>query len=416
MTSATAGKAASFLERNRFIVCFVLLNALAGLSVGVAKITTSLYALALNATATQLSLIAGAQSVGVLAMSMPIGVLVDQFGPKRLFMIGSFLAGLGYILVPAVHSPVYLAVCSMLVSFCMPCRFVSMNAVFMQQLDKVGVARAGWFRGTHMIGFFLLGPVAAVAILAQAGFTGTYWLIALSFVATAALGPVVMNHYQRPAGPGRKLTVAELAAQFALMWQDRELRGVCVIEFATQAINQFYTFFIVAIAIKEYGFASGTAAGLVSAQGAAFVLALFTLGALVPRLGQQRFYLASFATTAVALLVLGLSRVPALLWVGGLCLGLGLGMLQTVNISRFAAIGARAGRGSIAGINAFVGPSGSLAGSIVGGVLGSWLGLQAVFLMFVPLFIVFGWRLVTRAMSPLPVPAGLPAVQLESET
>ncbi|MES2205884.1 MAG: MFS transporter [Pseudomonadota bacterium] len=385
-----------FFERNRFILAFVVLNAIAGMSVGVAKITTSLYAVALNASALELSLIAGVQSVGVLLMSMPVGVLVDQYGPKRLFMAGSLLGGVGYLLLSRAQAPLPLALGSLFVSFCMPSRFVSMNAVFMQQLEKVGVARAGWLRGTHMIGFFLIGPALAVSIIHSVNYSGTYLLIALSFVLTAALSPYVTSHYQRSAASARKLSFVSLKAQFNALFSDRELVQISAIEFSCQAINQYYTFFIVAIAINHYGFSAHTAASLVSVQGAVFILALFTLGGWVQRLGVLRAYQLSFTVMGIALLLLGVCQKPEWLWVGGGCLGLGSGLLQTVNISRFATIGARIGRGSVAGINAFAGPSGSLMGGVLGGMVGQMLGLQKTFLLFIPVLLglsmVIRWR------------------------
>ncbi len=381
-----------FIERNRFILAFVVLNAIAGMSVGVAKITTSLHAVALNASPLELSLIAGVQSVGVLLMSMPIGVLVDQYGPRKLFMVGSLLGGLGYLIISRVQAPLPLALGALFVSFCMPSRFVSMNAVFMQQLEKVGIARAGWFRGTHMIGFFLIGPVLAVSIIQAVSYSGTYLLIALSFVATAALSPYVTKHYVRTEGSIRMLSLASLKAQFNALFRDKELLGVSAIEFSCQAINQYYTFFIVAVAINGYGFSAHTAASLVSIQGAVFILALFTLGPWVQYLGLQRAYQVSFLMIGISLMLLGLCHRPEWLWIGGGCLGLGSGLLQTVNISRFAAIGARIGRGSAAGINAFAGPSGSLVGSVVGGMLGQVLGFQKAFLMFIPMHSCL-WRI-----------------------
>lgn len=56
-----------------------------------AQITTSLYAVKLGASGTMLALIAGAQSIGVLVMSLPVGVLVDRFGPRRPFLVGTTL-------------------------------------------------------------------------------------------------------------------------------------------------------------------------------------------------------------------------------------------------------------------------------------------------------------------------------------
>lgn len=382
-----------FLARHRFLLWFVLLNALAGLGVGVAKITTSLYGLQLQASASMLGVIAAAQSIGVLLMGIPAGVLVDQIGPLRLFAVGSMLAGGLYFAVPLLPDVAWLALCTALISFCMPSRFVSMNAVFMQQLEQVGASRAGWFRGSHMIGFFLLGPLAAVSIVHLVGIGSTFQLIGVSFFATILIAPAVMRHYCRHPAHVRKLSLGELRSQFRLMWRDAELAQVCLIEFFAQAVLMYYTFFIVALAIKQFGCSPADAASLVSVQGAVFVTVLFSLGGLMNRFSPRQLYLNSFAVVIAALLLLGFTRWAGLLWLGGACLGLGLGLLQTVNINRFAQIGARAGRGSVAGINAFVGPSGGFVGSLLGGWLGQLFGLQMIFLLLAPVFLLFGWRL-----------------------
>ncbi|UXY16057.1 MFS transporter [Chitiniphilus purpureus] len=391
----------AFLERHRFLLAFVLLSSLAGLSVGVAKVATSLYALHLAASDFELSLIAGAQSIGILVMGMPIGVLVDQLGPLRLFAFGSVSAGLLYLVTPWLPVPLLLALTAVLVSFCMPCRFVSLNAVFMQQLDKVGVAKAGWFRGTHMIGFFLLGPALAASLIGAVDYVGTYTLVGLLFFATAALAPQVMRHYTPAAGA--VLSVAAVLDQFTLLRRDRELAGISLIEFASQAANQYYGFFIVVIALRQFGFSAGAAASLVTLQGSLFVFALFTLGALLQRTGEYRFYQASFALIAAALAMLGLGHTAVWLWLGAAVLGLGLGMLQTVNISRFARASARLGRGRVAGINAFAGPAGGLAGCVLGGWSGQVFGLQSAFVLLSPVFLLFGcrmWRQARRAPAP----------------
>ncbi|WP_148716133.1 MFS transporter [Chitinolyticbacter meiyuanensis] len=399
----------NFIDRHRFLLAFVLLSSLAGLSVGVAKVATSLYALHLAASDIELSLIAGAQSAGILLMSMPIGVLVDQLGPLKLFTFGSVSAGLLYLLTPLLPVPLLLALTAVLISFCMPCRFVSLNAVFMQQLDQVGVAKAGWFRGTHMIGFFLLGPALAVALIAAVDYFGTYALVGLSFFATAALAPLVMRHYTPAAG--RTLSVAAVREQFALLKEDRELARISLIEFVSQAANQYYGFFIVVIALRQFDFSASAAASLVTVQGALFVFALFALGTLLQRVGEHRFYQASFLTIVAALLLLGLSHGAAWLWLGGAALGLGLGMMQTVNISRFARASARLGRGRVAGVNAFVGPAGGLVGSVAGGWLGQSFGLQSTFVLLAPVFLLLSCRMWLLARQAPALALSLPDFQ-----
>ncbi|GHD68196.1 MFS transporter [Jeongeupia chitinilytica] len=386
----------AFVARHRFLLGFVLLTSTAGISVGLAKVTTSLYALSLGTGATGFGLVAGAQSIGILFMSLPMGVMVDQYGPGRLFRIGCVLVGLVYLAVPAFASVPWLLACTALVSFLMPLRFVSLNTVFMQQLERVGEAKAGWFRGSHMLGMFLIGPALAAGIVSALGFAASYWLIGATFVAAVLLAPLVFGPARYRADAPRSLSWQEVRGQLALLAREPALRDVSAIEFAGGAVHMYFSFFIVAIAVHGFGLGASHAAALISVQGAAYIAALFVLGAGLPRLGETRFYLSGFALALAGLLLLGLARVPALLWQGAVLLGLGLGIQQIANLARFAHIGARLGRGKVAGLMALVGPAGGLSGSVAGGVLGELFGLQALFLCFVPCFIWFAWRVFAR--------------------
>jgi MFS family permease len=376
-----------------FLPAFVTLNALAGTSIGLAKVATSLFSLQLRPTPMELSLIAGAQSLGVLFMSLPLGVLLDQFGPLRLFVTGSALAGLFFLSIPWIAHPWLLALVLACASFCLPGRFVSMNAVFMQQLARIGHAKAGWLRGSHMIGFFLLGPGLAVSLVEALRFGGAFALIGLSFFLSTALAPLVMRHYDASLAPNdRRLSLATLYRQFRIWVGDDELRRIGAIEVCCQALNQFYVFFIVVIAVRNFGFTAGEAAGLVSTQGAAYVLALFSLGRLAVRMGEDRFYLLGFAAVLSALVPLGLGHRSASLWGGAAVLGLGLGILQTVNIARFAQVGKRVGRSGVASFITFVAPLGGLAGSLLGGLVGRVFSLQFFFILIAPVFLAFAIR------------------------
>ena len=89
---------------------------------------------------------------------------------------------------------VYLLALTALISFLMPLRFVSLNTVFMTALEHIGHGRAGWQRGAHMAGMFLLGPVLAAGVIQLVGHAGSYWLIAGMFFTTALLAAPVLNH------------------------------------------------------------------------------------------------------------------------------------------------------------------------------------------------------------------------------
>jgi MFS family permease len=375
-----------WLRHNRFLVVFALLASLMGTSVGVAKITASLYAIDLGANAAQLGLIAGGQVVGTLLMSVPIGFLVDHYGPTRLFVLGSTLAGIAYATVPLVASPAFLLGCVVAVSFFMPLRFVSLNTVFFEQLRTLGENKAGWYRGTHMSGMFLIGPAVAVALIAAVGYAGTWWVIAASFALTIAVCPIVFGRYARPARPQRDVSLRSVLSELKLLTRDVELRRTSLIDFFCAATTMYQNTFIVAIALQVMHLDAAHASAYVTGTGFAYVTTLFIGGGLAVRLGVRTSYLTGFALVSVALLLQGAAPTAAWLWPGVVLQGAGLGLLQIVTLTKVARIGARLGQGKVSGINLLVNPVGGLCGSFAGGLLAQQIGLQGVFFFFLPAF------------------------------
>ncbi|HEY0200941.1 MAG TPA: hypothetical protein VGC24_04550, partial [Burkholderiaceae bacterium] len=90
-------------------------------------------------------------------------------------------------------------------------------------------------------------------------------------------------------------------------------------------------------------------------------------------------------------LLLGLGATPAAFHVGGALLGLGVGTLQIITLTRIARVGAQLGQGRTAGVSSLSSPAGGLFGSLLGGLAGQFLGLQPIFLLFALIFIaLFG--------------------------
>jgi MFS family permease len=115
----------SFVREQRFLLVFAALSSSMGVSVGMALVAISLYSVQLGSSERMLGLIAGSQSVGVAVMSLPLGFLLDRSGPAGMFVTGTLVAGTIYALIPAVPAPSYLLLCTFLISFFMPMRFVS---------------------------------------------------------------------------------------------------------------------------------------------------------------------------------------------------------------------------------------------------------------------------------------------------
>ena len=399
ITIGVRSKLANFFEQNRFLLTFAVLASLMGTTVGMAQVSASLYAVHLGSSKAMLGLIAGSQSVGVLLMSLPIGLLVDRFGPARPFVVGTLLAGLSYAVLPLWATPSWLLACTAAISFFMPLRFVSLNTVFLQQLASLGEAKAGWYRGTHMLGMFLVGPALGARAISSLGFAWTYRLISLGFFVTIFVSPIVFARYARAPESKRAPGWQVLRSQLTWLANDRELRAVSLIEGVTQAVSAFFVFFIVVMAVSVVHLSSAQASSLVAAKGTTFIVALFILGGLIKRLGQHRAYMVGFAAIASALAMLGFAGSAPLLWIGSLTLGVGLGAVQIATLTRYAQIGARDGYGKVSGLSALVGPSGGLFGSLFGGLLSKWIGLPGTFSIAAAGFALGLLILATRQVS-----------------
>ncbi|HWO10281.1 MAG TPA: MFS transporter, partial [Polyangiaceae bacterium] len=315
----------AWFGKHRFLIVFALLASLMGVSVGMAQVTTSLYAVQLGSSASMLGLIAGAQSIGVLIMSLPVGMLVDRFGPARPFVVGTSLVGGIYALLSFSGSSLALLAGTALISFAMPLRFVSLNTVFFEQLAALGEGKAGWYRGTHMLGMFLVGPLLGATLVSATGVAWAYRAIASLFFVTIAVSPIVFVRYGVRPVAARALGWRALKAQLGLLASDAEVRRVSALESLTQATGSYFTFFIVVVALQVAGLNASQASTLISAKGITYIVALFLLGGAVRRLGPVRATLASFACLALSLAAIGLSQHRLWLWAGSLGLGLGLG-------------------------------------------------------------------------------------------
>ncbi len=364
----------------KFMSSFVLLTIIAGLGVGVARVLISLYAVHLEASELQLGLISAAQNIGILFMALPIGVLVQRLGSLKVFSIGSVLGAVLYFLTPLHANAWYLMILTALVSCFLPMRFVSINTVFLSNLKRLGPAKAGWFRGSHMMGFFLIAPALSVLLIEHFGYSGSFYCVALLFLGTLFFAPFCFQKVHQHTESTPSFQWREVVAPLALLKTHAPLRVICALEFLSSVANNYFGFFIVVIAIQSFSLAESMAVMLLTTQGIVFVGSLFTLGGLAEALGYQKFYLTGLGLISSALLILAITPVTLWMWPASLMLGLGLGMLHIANFMSFAKVGEQTAMAKISPILALVGPTGGLFGGFLGAALGASIGLQNLFL------------------------------------
>ena len=367
-------------ESDRRLHWFMLLAVLSGITIGMIKAATPLFALNLGASTAQIGLIAGSQPLGMALVSIPVGLAIGWFGARRLFILGSLVGGLIYFFVPFANTPFWLLTATAAASVFMPMRFVSIHSDFFHHLATTGPAQAGWLRGSQLLGAFVIGPVIGGFLVERIDFLGAYWLIGLSFLLTVFVARFVLSG-KAEARRRQNAVGKPLLEQLKVIFTHREIVETSLIELVANAGLLFYAVFIVVLAIGQFNYTKPEATALLSIQGVSYMASLFLLGGWLERLGREWFYLLSFGTAILALLMLGTASSQPQLWVGAVLLGFGLGLISIANVVRQAAISTELGRGNVAGASNIAGPLGAVVATLGGGALSQSIGVQGVFLV-----------------------------------
>jgi MFS family permease len=379
-----------FLAQNKFLLKFMFLAICGGLSVGISQITINLYAVHLKATSAQIGLIGGARSIGVIATVLPIGVLIDHFGAKKIYVIGGLIGSLIYLFLPLARTPQLLIIATAAIGLFMSSRFVSMNSVFLDYLKVVGNDKAGWYRGSNSIGLVFLGPLLGVYLLENIGYGWTFVTISLSLIITVVIARAILADTKRD----NDIVAFSFNGTFGhirSLLRNKELVEASLAEALAIAAFSCFNTFIIVIALRVFHLSKEVAALLLSAEGGVFILAVFCLDILLKKIGQRNFYLFSISIIILGLALLGGAKNALYLWVGTIFLGIGLGMSNIINVSRIANIDTK--KGKVAGFFTLFTITGAMLGPILGGFVGAVFGLQAIFWVLVPLFFILGLKI-----------------------
>jgi sulfonate transport system permease protein len=359
---------------------FLTLTFLSGIGIGMVKVSAPLYAKAMGADAAAIGVLTGVQPLGMMLMSLPVGLMINSVGARKLFVIGSFIGAICFALTAYIQGLLWFLLVSAIASLFMPFRFISVQSDFFQYLLHWGNTKAGWLRATQMSSAFVIGPVIGGYLIASVSFSATYLLIAALFLLSILLAQNVLSNRAEPS-TATPLRTEKLTVTLKKLFRHAQLRQALLTEFVVHLTLIYFSIFSVLLAIDKFHFSARSAVGLTGVQGAAFVCMLLFGGALT-----TPDKTVGYVITSVALLCLGLATHPIVLGLGALLLGLGLGYLTVANLIKLTQLTKELGRGNVAGVNGLVGPSGGLVGSIVGGLLGQYLGLQSVFLILAGVF------------------------------
>lgn len=365
----------------RLALRFLTLSALAGTAGGVMHLGVPLLALSAGATGAQVGLIRSVAGLGMLAVVLPVGFLVDRFGPGRLFRIGAIVGAALALAFAGAPSPAVLVLLMGLEGMTAPLRFTALGASFYGRLPSIGLDKAGWFKASMSVGLTLLGPLLGGLLARAAGFPALFGLVVAVHLLAALLGAsgeLDATPAHATAPPRLRDQVAELAA----LLRSPAIRPVLGAELLGAATFAAFSTFVVVVAVRGYDVDGAVASRILIVEGIAFVLTAF----LAPRAAALRARLAPVAGLAGAAGVAGtaLAAGPVGLAGAGIAVGVATGLVH-VHVASWIAgrPGAKGGISALfqtaAGVGVTVGP---LALS-----LGVWLPERATLLFFAPPFL-----------------------------
>lgn len=386
------------MTAGKFTYAFVTLALTSGITIGMNKILVTLLALHLNAESWQIGLLIGAESLSMMLMSLPAGMLISRFGAKRVYAISSVGAMVLYPLVAYATTWYIAAALLFIAGICIPFRVVSMNTSWLERLPEIGTNRAGWYRGTLMLGIGLLGPFLGNIASERIGMHGSYWITSGLFAVMSVLGFVILSANRSAESHGS--IVKSLKGMLSHL-ADPVVRQSCVYDGMGGVVRGFFGTFIIVIAVRQFHWSAQDGISIMVVEGAVYVAVLLLLGAMVTRLGERLAYNLGHALLVVGLLFLGLSHGMAGLMFGAVLQALGQAMNHLVNVSRLAHTGRNMGH--VSGLFTMVGMAGGFVGATLGGFLSSGFALQNIFLLWIPVWLLicpgfreFMTRLVTR--------------------
>ncbi|MFN8443154.1 MAG: MFS transporter [Caldilineaceae bacterium] len=360
-------------------ICAVVF--LADVTMGFIVPTLSLYAQSLGASLALIGAISGSVNVVSTLVAVPIGLLSDQQGRRRVISVGMFCFALSAILYTVVPNPYWLFPVRVIAGIGSVASFTIATAYIgdIVRHEDRGPA-IGLFTTAMGLGF-TIGPAIGGLVATYYGYRGSYRLAAV----IGLIGMVIAYQALREPKTGTaELSTARAIAitgslrqRLAALSQHPGLLAACLTNLTGSMIfNVVFSF----VPLLAAGLGSNDAAigSLFAARGLASACSRLPTGLLTTRFGARRLILISMLVSTG--IMLGLARantaaLPLLL----IFEGISYGMMLTAGHAYLTEQTDNATRGVATGVYGMMGSIGGASGPLLMGFVADWWGLPAVF-------------------------------------
>ncbi|HYC47542.1 MAG TPA: MFS transporter [Burkholderiales bacterium] len=350
------------------------------------RVTISLMALELQASAATVGLLASLLSVVPMLFAVRWGRYIDRVGVRRPMYTGAGLLLASLAIAAAVPRLETLFIVSVLAGS----GFYLFHIAVHQAAGSMGPVEARARNFSVLALAFstggVLGPMIAGFCIDEIGHRYTFIALAgalVALLAIMAVRPVEVPRARSTLKPGEKRRIADLL-------RDPLLRRVFVMSGMLSMAWDLYTF-VMPIYGTRLGLSATTIGLLLGVFGAAVFVVRVLLPLVVHHVDEWKMLLGAMFFTAFVLALIPLVSHPALLIALSFLIGIGLGGAQPM-IMALLYNKAPAGRGAEAvGIRTLVLNFSQTAIPLMFGALGAALGMTPVFLTMALAVAAGGW-------------------------
>jgi DHA1 family multidrug resistance protein-like MFS transporter len=258
------------------------------------------YASSLGATIMTIGALASASGFSRMACSIPLGLLSDRMGRKRVMLLGMLCFVLAPVIYSASSSPIHLFPARVILGFGMASTF-SIGFVYVSEVAPFG--RRSLFQGIYMTSMgvgFTLGPLVGGLFAKAWGYASSFYLSS----GLAAAGLVLLLFVPEPAEPLERMeTPVRPFPGFGRVLTDFKILAAGAANFFNSLI-----FSATMVYFPLYGGSVGldeSEVGMsLTVRGLASTFSRIPTGAAVLRLGALRLMALGLGLTAATLLVL----------------------------------------------------------------------------------------------------------------
>ncbi len=344
-------------------------------------------------------LVVAGHSLGMLAGSLPGGMLLRAFGRRRTLLAGLALAALGSLASGLAWSAGSLFVFRLIFGLGSSVFFVSSHAFITEEvpLNRRGQTMA-LYGGVFRLGGFL-GPLAGGALAQAAGLRLPFWVVAGLYLAALVIILAYMPEktYAAPAGGLSGRSSLHQIGQTA--WRYRRIFGIVgsgqilaqVVRSSPRLVITLYGADVLGLEVGQVGF-------LISIGAVLDMFMFLAAGWLMDNYGRKYAIVPSFVLMGAGLCLVPLASSFWGLAFAALVIGFGNGIGSGTMLTLGADLAPPEERAEFLGVWRLIGDIGSALGPMAAGSVGEALALGpaalvmalsgfaagAVFLFFVP--------------------------------